>query len=143
MIWFHLFSESLCLRVNEMVKRTFIFLLALGLAAFGIPPSAVQAHVTPDHSEPRVGSTVKTPPQIVRIWFDGYLEPAFSTIKVYSKDEKRVDKQNGQVSGSDPTLLEVGLPRLLPGRYRVIWNVVAVDSHRTEGDFWFTVQESP
>ena len=128
-----------------LASINWIFLFGLYLFLFSVlyPLSLVWAHAFPDHSEPRVGSTVKTPPQTVRIWFDGYLEPAFSTIEVYDKDEKRVDKQNGHVSGSDPMLLEVGLPLLPSGRYRVVWGVVAVDGHRTEGDFSFTVEAPP
>ena len=127
------------------MKPVWMFLLGFCfyLSSSIWPLAPVWAHAFPDHSEPRVGSTVKTPPQTVRIWFDGYLEPAFSTIEVYDKDEKRVDKQNGHVSGSDPTLLEVGLPLLPSGRYRVVWGVVAVDGHRTEGDFSFTVEAPP
>ncbi len=120
----------------------------------GGAPVETWAHAFPDHSEPRVGSTVKTPPAIVRIWFDGYLEPAFSTIEVYldsapgirqfkNEGSKRVDQANGHLDPSDPMLLEVSLPVLPPGRYRVVWAVVAVDGHRTEGDFPFTIEASP
>jgi len=31
------------------------------------------------------------------------------------------------------------LPQLKPGRYRVRWHVVSVDTHRTEGSFEFSV----
>jgi methionine-rich copper-binding protein CopC len=44
------------------------------------------------------------------------------------------------VDSADGTLLEVGLPPLPPGRYRVFWSVVARDGHRTEGDFPFRVK---
>lgn len=136
------------------MERALILLFALGLAAGGIPPPAAQAHAFPERAEPRVGSTLKTPPATVRIWFDGYLEPAFSTIEVYldpasgirqdqNESPKRVDKDNGHLDPSDPTLLEVSLPVLSPGRYRVVWNIVSVDGHRTEGDFSFTIEAPP
>ena len=35
--------------------------------------------------------------------------------------------------------LVLPLPRLAPGRYRVRWHVVSVDTHRTEGSFEFSV----
>ena len=96
-------------------------------------------HAFPDHSEPRVGWTVPTPPVQIRIWFDGALEPVFSTIKVMNGDKQRVDKGDGRVNPSDNTILEVSLPPLPPGIYRVFWSVVARDGHRTEGDFPFTI----
>ncbi len=102
-------------------------------------PVKTWAHAFPDHSSPRVGAMLFSPPESVRIWFDGYLEPSFSTIEVYDKNEVRVDKQDGAVNALDPTLLEVWLPTLSFGVYRVVWTAVAIDGHRTEGDFTFTI----
>jgi len=117
---------------------TLLLLLLLPLAA-----ATAWGHAFPDHSEPRVWWTVPTAPAQVRIWFDGALEPVFSTIKVVNADKQRVDKQDGRVNPSDNTILEVSLPPLPPGRYQVFWGVVARDGHRTEGDFPFTVGPRP
>ena len=116
-----------------------------GALALGVLLTAASAwsHAFPDHSEPRVGWTVPTPPPRVRIWFDGAIEPIFSTITVMSADKQRVDKGDGQVNPSDNTILEVSLPPLPPGKYRVFWSVVARDGHRTEGDFPFTIGGRP
>ena len=100
-------------------------------------------HAFPDHSEPRVGWTVNTPPSRVRIWFDGAIEPIFSTITVMNAEKQRVDKGDGRVNPSDNTILEVNLPPLPPGKYRVFWSVVARDGHRTEGDFPFAIGGRP
>lgn len=139
------------MRTKPVHFMTFMAAAVLLLAA---TPARTFAHAFPDHSDPRVGSTLKTPPSTVRIWFDGYLEPAFSTIEVHldpaagirpSQDEssKKVDQGNGHVDPSDPTILEVSLPILPPGKYRVVWAVVAVDGHRTEGNFSFTIEAAP
>jgi methionine-rich copper-binding protein CopC len=133
---------------QKISRLRFIALLLLVLVGI---PGTLWAHAFPDHSEPRVGSTVSASPKTVSIWFDGYLEPAFSTIEVYSElpagihqDEndasRRVDKNNGHVDDKNRTLLTVGVPALPPGKYRVVWAVVAVDGHRTEGDFTFKVE---
>jgi len=102
-------------------------------------PRPARAHAFPDHSEPRVGHTVSAPPA-VRIWFDGEIEPVFSTIRVENGNRQRVDKGDGRVDVKDKTLLEVSLPTLPPGRYQVFWSVVARDGHRTEGRFPFQVK---
>jgi len=102
-------------------------------------PALVWAHAFPDHSEPRVGHTVD-PPSSVRVWFDGALEPVFSTIRVEDGDKRRVDRGDGRVNPEDNRLLEVSVPALLPGRYQVFWSVVARDGHRTEGSFPFRVK---
>jgi len=112
----------------------------LAVAALLLAPSWAWAHAFPDHSEPRVGHTVEASPPAVRIWFDGRIEPVFSTLRVEDAGKRRVDKGDARVSSADGTLLEVGLPSLPSGRYRVYWSVVARDGHRTEGDFPFTVK---
>jgi len=112
----------------------------LAAAMLLLAPSWAAAHAFPDHSEPRVGHTLEAAPPAVRIWFDGKIEPVFSTVRVEDADKRRVDKGDARVDPSDGTLLEVGLPPLAPGRYRVFWSVVARDGHRTEGDFPFRVK---
>lgn len=97
------------------------------------------AHAFLDRADPRVGSTVKTPPGQVRIWFTERLEPAFSSVRVVNDDGERIDRGNSQVDPSDLTLLRVSLPPLPPGAYKVIWRVLSVDTHVTEGDFTFRV----
>ena len=79
-------------------------------------------------------------PTLVRIWFDGEMEPAFSTIRVQNLSGQQVDKGDGHVDSSDATLLEVSVSSLPAGNYRVIWSVVARDGHRTEGDYTFTIK---
>ncbi len=122
-----------------MVKRLpAILLLALVLSFLW--SQETRGHAFPDHSDPKVGATVSGPPAMVRIWFDGALEPAFSTIIVKDGSGKKVDKGNGRVNPSDATLLEAGIPSLPPGTYHVIWDVIARDGHRTNGDYTFTIK---
>jgi copper resistance protein C len=101
--------------------------------------SPAWSHAFPDHSEPRVGHSVDAP-RAVRIWFDGAIEPIFSTIRVEDGNKQRVDRGDGHVDSKDNTVLEVSLPALPPGRYKVFWSVVARDGHRTEGSFPFQIK---
>ena len=110
------------------------------LSLLFLVPVAAHGHAYPDHADPRVGASVATSPAVVRIWFDSDLEPVFSSIMVHSADGKMVDKRDGRVNPSDPTLLEVSVPKLPLGTYRVFWNVVARDTHRTMGDYTFTIK---
>jgi len=112
----------------------------LAAAVLLLAPAWAAAHSFPDHSEPRVGHTVDASPPAVRIWFDGQIEPVFSKLRVEDADRRQVDRGNARVDPADGTLLEVGLPPLPPGRYKVYWSVVARDGHRTEGDFSFRVK---
>jgi copper resistance protein C len=111
-------------------------LLALALL---LVPAMALAHAFPDHSDPRVGHAVDAP-RAVRVWFDGEIEPVFSTIHVEDGNKRRVDSGDARVDPKDSTLLEVSLPPLPSGRYKVFWSVVARDGHRTEGSFPFEIK---
>jgi methionine-rich copper-binding protein CopC len=123
---------------RALVLRTaamFLFTVFLFLT-----PSAARAHAYPDHADPKVGATITASPERVRIWFDSDLEPDFSTIMVHSAEGTMVSSRDGRVDPSDATLLEVSVPKLPPGKYRVIWSVVARDGHLTTGDYTFTIK---
>ena len=116
-------------RFNVGVIALAVFLWAAGVAA----------HAFLQRADPRVGSTVRTPPAQVRLWFTEGLEPAFSSVRVVNEAGQRVDKGDGQVDPANAALLKISLPALPAGAYKVIWRVLSVDSHVTEGDFAFRI----
>jgi methionine-rich copper-binding protein CopC len=124
------------MQILEVRAMVALFLVCFLLAY----PGVSQGHAFPDHSDPKVGATVSGSPSDVRIWFDGDLEPVFSTIYVQDASGKRVDKGNGRVDSATTVLLEVSLPPLPAGTYRVFWSVVARDGHRTMGDYTFVIK---
>lgn len=112
---------------------------AAGLLVAALAPEAL-AHVFFERAEPRVGAVVTAPPERVSVWFDGQIEPAFSTVVVTDAAERRVDREDVRVDADDPMRLAVRLPPLPPGIYTVTWRVVALDGHPTEGRFVFTIR---
>ena len=112
---------------------------AFAILMMALATSEAGAHAFLDHASPAVGSTVHGSPALVRLWFSQELEPAFSTVKVLSADGKQIDKQDKRVDRADATVLQVSVPQLAPGRYRVVWRALSVDTHVTEGDFTFDV----
>jgi methionine-rich copper-binding protein CopC len=112
----------------------------LVVAFLYLTPGLSDGHAFPDHSDPKVGSTAATSPPVVRIWFDGDIEPIFSTIMVHTMDGRMIDKGDSHIDPKDSTLLEVSVPPLPPGQYLVIWSVIARDGHHTEGQYSFTVK---
>jgi methionine-rich copper-binding protein CopC len=75
----------------------------------------------------------------VRIWFSENIEPAFSSIHVLDAAGKEVDKRDVHLDRSNHALLHVSLPPLESGIYKVVWRVVSVDTHVTNGSFTFRV----
>ena len=101
--------------------------------------SAASAHAFLAHADPPVGSTVHGSPAQLKLWLSGEVESAFSSIRVRDASGKQVDKDDMAVNPGDKTLLTVSAPRLLPGKYTVVWQVVSVDTHKTDGNFTFTI----
>ena len=104
------------------------------------PIAPAFAHAFPDHSVPAVGGTIAQSPTEIRIWFTQKLEPSFSKIEVLDASGTRVDQGDTKVDAQDRTLLRVSVKPLAAGIYKVVWHVVSVDTHTTEGDFSFTVR---
>ncbi|HXU67333.1 MAG TPA: copper resistance protein CopC [Casimicrobiaceae bacterium] len=50
-----------------------------------------------------------------------------------------MDAGDSHVDAAEPMVLAVSVPALAPGTYRVVWRVVSVDTHVTEGDFTFDI----
>jgi copper resistance protein C len=126
------------MRPLEKIALSLFLGLIISVAA---SQTVARAHAFPVHSDPRVGWTVAVSPPKVTIWFDGELEPAFTSITVYNSMKQQVDKGNSRVNGADATVLEVDLPPLVAGTYHVYWKALAKDTHVTEGDFTFAIQK--
>ena len=97
-----------------------------------------EAHGKLKEASPAAESTVKTAPGEVIITFTEALEPKFSKIEVQDSKGQRVDQGATQAVPGDPRLA-VALKPLMAGVYRVIWRVVSVDTHRSEGSYQFIV----
>ncbi|MBV8780005.1 MAG: copper resistance protein CopC [Phycisphaerae bacterium] len=97
------------------------------------------AHAVLDHAEPKVGATVDSSPEVVKVWFSGAIEPTSSGLEVADSTGQRVDKQDVHVDEKDASLLIVSVPPLAPGVYTVTWRAVSKDTHHTHGTFQFTI----
>jgi copper resistance protein C len=112
------------------IASSFALFLALVGSAF--------AHAHLDHASPKVGSTVSPAPREIVLWFTEKLETAFSAIEVRNEQGAPVQDGKATVIG-DRTQLRVALKALPPGAYKVIWRILSVDTHRSQGDFTFRV----
>ncbi len=115
--------------MRPRISIVLFLLLALGTRAVG-------AHAFLDHASPLVGSTVRSAPRDVSLWFTQDLEPAFSSVQVTDANGARVDQGKAQIRGN---VMRIGLKHLSPGTYRVRWRALSVDTHTTEGSFSFSV----
>jgi methionine-rich copper-binding protein CopC len=105
-----------------------LWALVLTAPAFG------HAHLS--KSTPAAGATVGPPAEIV-LSFTEPLEPAFSTIELRDSMGKRIETGKAQVKDD---VMRLPLKPLPAGRYTVNWRVLSVDTHKSQGNFAFTVK---
>jgi methionine-rich copper-binding protein CopC len=117
-----------------MIMRIHIIFPLLLAALFS--NATAHAHAFLDHASPLVGSTVASAPREVSLTFTQNLEAAFSSVQVTNSNGARVDQGKPQISGNT---MRVGLKSLPQGTYRVRWQALSVDTHKTEGNFTFHV----
>jgi methionine-rich copper-binding protein CopC len=110
--------------------------LLIAPAGFSAPACA---HAYLRRAVPAVGSTVPAAPALVACEFTEQLEPNFSKLEVQDAAGHRVDAGDMHLAPGDAKQMVIGLSKLGPGTYTVIWHAVSVDTHRTEGRFTFTV----
>lgn len=115
---------------------------ALVLAAAGLLAAGQGwAHAHLESAQPPVDSTVGQAPQRVQIHFTEKLEPKLASLSVKNAAGQRVDDGKPQVAATDARQLSVALtPALPPGTYAVDWAITSVDTHRTTGQYKFTVK---
>ena len=113
-----------------------IVLVAMFPVLLLLETGEVAAHAFLDRAEPRVGNTVETPPREITLYFTQKLEAAFSNIKITNDAGERVDTGKTRVSGSQ---MAISLRPVSSGTYRVIWHVLSVDTHTTDGNYSFRV----
>ena len=114
--------------------------LALLLVGSVLSADVALGHSGLQRAEPPVESTLRRPPTEVKLYFSERLVPAYSTVRVEDGQGARVDRDDSRVDRSNPRLMQVTLPPLARGTYTVIWRVLSVDSHITEGRFTLRVE---
>jgi len=116
-----------------MISRTALLLVVL------LASHEAQAHAFLLKSNPAVGS-VMTRPAALSLEFSEAIELIFSGVDVLSASGTPITMEKIHFADSGHKVLVAALPVLAPGTYHVKWHVVSADTHRTEGDFAFTVK---
>jgi hypothetical protein len=118
------------------VKRLVTLAFVLGVLA----PAVAGAHAVLVKSTPARRAVMHTSPPRVELVFNERLEPAYSTLSVWSAANARIDDGKVTVGPDDPRRLSIALPALVPGAYTVRFRVLSVDGHIVEGTVPFEVR---
>src|ERR1700674_1762877 len=112
--------------------------LVLHLVASVAVIMTADAHAFLNQAVPPVGGGVPASPKEIRLTFSEGVEPRFSGIELATTDGLTIATGPVAPAPGDEKQLVLVVPPLAPGRYRVSWHVVSVDTHRTEGEYTFT-----
>ena len=102
--------------------------------------SLALAHAHPTDSDPAPNAVLSSAPSRVSIDFDEQIEPAFSSIVLVDVHGKPAEDVKSVVDPSNPKLMTLATAGLRPGFYTVKWVALAIDGHRTQGQFFFKLK---
>jgi len=101
--------------------------------------ASAHAHGTVETASPKNGATLGTPPSEIRLKFSEALEPAFTSVKLFSSSGQQVaTSEKARVEDGKTVVLP--LPTLAPGGYKAQWMSVGHDGHPVRGELTFTVK---
>ena len=121
------------------MKRKLHHLVPLLVAA---TIASAYAHGTVETASPKDGATLGTPPPEIRLKFSEPLEPAFTSVKLFSASGQEVaTTEKARVEDGKTVIFP--LPTLAPGGYKAHWTSVGHDGHPVQGELTFTVKLWP
>ncbi len=121
----------------EVLMRS-LFRLAVAMSCITSP---AYAHAFLERAEPPVGSKVSAPPHELVLTFTEGVEPLFTTVQLRDAGGVTLATGKPHTDPSNDRRLIVELPTLHSGTDTVIWHATSVDTHKTDGQFHFTVAQ--
>jgi copper resistance protein C len=110
--------------------------VAVLIALFvGFAPAA-SAHAFLERASPSAGQNLRASPERIELHFSEALEGSFSDVRVSDRSGRDMAAGPSVTTGTE---IDLPLKKLSPGRYRVSWHAVSVDTHRTEGRYNFLI----
>ena len=117
------------------MRRLLASLLFLALVFAAIP---LAAHSLLLESSPAANATVDAAPSELRLRFNNRIEKRLSRVKLVDERGGARDLPVAEDGAADR--LSAPVPSIVPGRYRVEWQVLSTDGHVVTGRYSFTVK---
>ncbi len=108
------------------------------LALSFLSPADAKAHAIVIDSAPKAGMTLDGGPFEIAIRFNNRIDAVRSSLVIL--DAARAPIPVSMLAVVQPDELRATAPPLTGGRYRLRWQVLALDGHITRGDIPFTVK---
>ncbi|WP_248745698.1 copper homeostasis periplasmic binding protein CopC [Pseudomonas sp. MWU12-2037] len=120
--------------VVPLKKTLGTLLLLAGLA--GANTAFAHAHLKSE--TPAKDATVSAPAELRLVFSEG-VEAKFTKVELSSADKAVTLKSIATDPADKKTLIVTPAAPLPPGEYKVVWHAVSVDTHKSEGNYSFTV----
>jgi methionine-rich copper-binding protein CopC len=127
---------------GKLLKSRSMIVVLLCAFAVAVPAALAHSNLIAATALPAADSAIDPPDRIV-LHFTGDLEPKFSSIQLTDATGHVVNKDASAVDATDKKLMTLALPKLYGGVYTVSWVAVSIDTHRTSGEYKFTVNGPP
>jgi methionine-rich copper-binding protein CopC len=111
----------------------------LAAILFSLAALPASAHAFLTHANPAVGSSLSQIPSMLTLFYTEGVEAPFCTVTVTAPDGTAVQVGQPQAVPGQPSELSVKLHIMAAGTYHVAWRATAVDTHKTQGTFTFTI----
>jgi methionine-rich copper-binding protein CopC len=118
------------------LRRRAAFFLVTGATLLPLPAAA---HAIIVSSDPAADAVVRPPSLPVMLRFNSRIDPERSRLTLLRSDGS--SELLPLAPDRRPDTLAAKLDGLTPGRYRLRWQVLAIDGHITRGDIPFAVGE--
>jgi copper resistance protein C len=123
------------LRLPSLRLSSFLFAVLLCCTT-----GSAFAHAHLKAEAPAHDSIVKVAPVALRLDFSEALELAFSSAKIFDAKGNRIETAATSLAADNGKTLVVPLAApLAAGIYKVEWQVLSKDGHKTNGSYTFTV----
>lgn len=114
------------------------FIMCILIIFFFTSPMNGAAHAYLTQSSPSQETELEESPTEIKVDFSEPIDTTISQIKLVNEAGESV---KGELSGEGDNTLVLLIPELKNDIYNVSWQVLALDSHITEGSFRFSVGE--
>jgi methionine-rich copper-binding protein CopC len=103
-------------------------------------PTLSFAHAQLKSTVPAVGSSSNVSPTEIRLTFSEAIEAKLSKVDLMNESDTLDEVASVTIDPNDKKTLIAKLKHPLPvGHYMIMWRVVSVDTHKTQGDFSFEI----
>ncbi|WP_410015327.1 CopC domain-containing protein YobA [Sodalis sp. C49] len=114
-------------------------LLVTALTLLGSQQAQAHAHLKTQY--PAANATMTAAPQALTLTFSEGIEPGFSGLTLTGPGNAVIPTGAIKVDPANPKQVIVPIEKpLAAGEYQVQWHVVSVDSHKTQGNYHFSVK---